>query len=172
MKEKSTIWIKTQPDIEGTYRVVLETGEDASIFLDEHAAMAYASEILRAVASAEYDAAVLAQMSRIAQKGEVDEMSAMVVTDLRQERPPLQWSTPLALVPGVSHRTRKAFLTVELNGLAVGQWDLKDAREHAAFVVEAVHAADLDNAFYRLMRKMDVDDPTARSAVGNLAKHR
>lgn len=170
-----TIWIKTQPDINGIYRVAIEFGEDQSVFLGPADAMVYVSEILRAVACAEYDAAVLAQMTKVIPKKKnlAAETAAMVIVDLRKDRSPLKWSTPLALVPGVSNRNAKAFLTVELNGKPIGQWDADDAREHATGVVEAVHAADLDGDFYRLLRgTMDLDDRTARAAVGDLAKHR
>lgn len=169
----NTIWIRTAPDIEGVYRVVLEFGADDTIGLDADAALLYAHQMLRAVAVAEYEAAVLAQLEHIVPDGELaNDTAVMVVGDMRKDRPPLSWCTPLSLVPGVSSTTRKGFLLCKLHDVAVGQWEIADAKEHALFVMEAVHCAELDSAYMRQLRSMDIPEETARATIGKLADFR
>jgi hypothetical protein len=127
--------------------------------------------VLEAVGRADYDAAVYAQLSKL---GITDSAVVQVVTDLRADRPPLDTAAtaPLELVPGVSHRNRRGFLTLKVHGEEVGQWELADARHHALACLEVQTAVDLD-AGYRaaLVGIIGLDDAHARNVVAGLAEH-
>lgn len=172
------VWIKTAPDLDGVYRPVLEFDEDTSHPLDQKSAMEYAYEVLRAVAIAEYEAAIYAQLSQVMQPhlGDSEELKqtiAAVLDDLRKDRAPATWSTPLQLRPGVSAFSGEAFLHVEIKGKLVGQWSMADARDHALGVVESVHIAELDSGYWRALRSLiNIEDDRARNVVQDLVNHR
>lgn len=171
MSDDSCVWIRTEPDLDGTYRPVLEIDDDTSYPLTADSAAIYANEILRAAAIAEYEAAVVAQMTKVS--GGDATTAAQVVGDLRGDRPDTTPLTPLRLIPGVSAFTGEAFLIVEIRGQQVGQWTTAAAREHALFALEAVHVADLDSAYLRWLRSGPaVDEPRARAVVEDLANFR
>lgn len=165
------IWIRTDPGIDGVYRVELEFDEDNSYGLTEASALVYAMEILRAVAYAEYDAAVLAQMQKVTDGN--TELGVQILADLREDRPETSSVTPLRLIPGVSAFTGEAFLRIEVAGKSVGQWSSDDARGHAAGVLESVIVAELDSAYLRMLRSLvGLAEGPARGAVADLANYR
>jgi hypothetical protein len=164
------VWIRTASDITGTYRVVLEIDDDTSHGLTREGAQAYATAVLAAVARAEYDAAVIRQITTIADLG----TAGMLVTAIRADRPPITWPTPLTLIPGVSAATRAAFLHIAIRTKVIGQWTIPDAREHAAAVLEAVEVADLDGGYLMALRSspLSIDEIVARAMINDLAKYR
>jgi len=172
-EESRTVWIRTTPDLDGIYLVVLEIDDDTSHPLDADTAMAYARAVLCAVARAEHDAAVVSQMRKIGEGGrEGLQAAAELVGSIRGDRPPISWPTPLELAPVVSTATGAPFLTVSIKVTAVGQWTMEDARGHALGVLEAVEAADLDAAYLRALRGLEIDEQRARAIVADLANHR
>ncbi len=166
-----SVWIRTVPDMGGTYRVVLEIDDDTSHPLDAGAAMTYARAVLSAVARAEHDAAIVRQMRKISD-GNGLQMASELVGSIRADRPPIAWPTPLQLDPGVSMATGDAFLRILVKGEPVGQWTPGDARDHALGVLEAVEAADLDGAYLRALRGVGIDDGRGRSVVDDLVNYR
>lgn len=162
--------VRITPDIAGTYRAVLEIGDDIAHPLPPATAHAVADSILAAVAAAEYDAAVLRQWAHIADDGGT--LGARLVAMLRRDRPPIDWPTPLTLEPCISARTGRPFLTVHIAGTPVGHWALDDARALAVGVLEAVAAADLDSAYLRALRTLGGVDENCRAAVADLEQHR
>lgn len=163
------VWIRTAPTPGGTYRVTLEIDDDTAQVLGRGWAQIYASAILAAVARAEYDAAVIRQMTAVA--GQT--AAVALVAQMRADRPPITWPTPLTLDPGVSAATGAAFLHILIKGEIVGQWTIPDAREHALAVLEAVEVADLDGAYLRALRSScGVDEHQARVVVDGMAEHR
>lgn len=167
-----TLWVKTEPDLAGVYHVVLELGPDDIWTLDEDAAYRWVGHCLAAAAQAEYDAAVLAQLTAL---GLPQDVVVATVQKLRSGRPasvPLAEGTGLALVPGVSASTRKGFLRIERNGQPIGQWEIEDARQHGMYVVESVEVAKLDTAYLAVLREADLGDDVAHHAVANLGKYR
>jgi hypothetical protein len=164
------VWIRTTPDTFGTYRCVVELDDDTSHPITRDTAPAYARAILQAVSAAEYDAAVIRQMTQGSGLGR--ESAVCLVRALRGERPPIAWPSPLRLEPGVSAAAGEPFLAVWIHGVAVGQWTVGQAREHAAGVMEAVEVADLDGGYLRALRAVDVDMANARAVVGDLGNHR
>lgn len=163
------IWVSTDPTPDGVYRATLTWGEDHALVLDQEAAATHAREVLAAVAAAEYDAAVVSQLTAL-----TDQDSALhMVRELRKDRAAGSTSTGLELVPGVSAFTGQAYLKIVLDGKPIGQWDPDDARQHAMYVMEAVQAAELDSAYLRLLRGViGLDEQTGRAAVAGLRKHR
>lgn len=171
--DEDAVWIKSEPDDDGTYHVYLELGPDDVIPIDSAAAYGWAREVLSAVAQAEYDAAVLAQAVAL---GLGDDAAAELVIDLRADRAehvPVSLIPGLALIPGVSQATRKGFLRLERHGKAYGQWEPDDARRHALGIIEAFEVSILDSAYLRLLQhRIGAPPDTARAAVGALAKYR
>lgn len=171
---ESCIWVRTDPGIDGVYRPAIDFDDDNAYQLDEKSALAYVMEILRAVAYAEYDAAVLAQMTKVSEgKAEGPELAVSIVQDLREDRPETTGVTPLRVIPGVSQATREPFLRIEIDGRPVGQWTPQDAREHALIVLESVIVADLDSAYLRMLRSLvGLEEDRARTVVGDLQNYR
>lgn len=169
---ETSVRITTEPSLDGScYVVSIAAGDDVAVVMDRDRALAYAYELLRAVASAEYDAAVMAQLAALS--GETSAIG--MVAGLRADRPPLDAAAtaPFVFQPGVSRRDRRGFLTIRLDGEPLGQWALPDARAHALAVLEAHVVADLDAAYHRtLTGVIGVDGPVARAVVNGLAEHR
>jgi hypothetical protein len=163
-------WIRTAPDMQGVYRTSVDVNDDVSFPLTRETAATYAYHILGAVAEAEYDAAIIRQLTKVTG----DEKDAVqIVADLRADRPVPAKVGPLTLEPGVSVYTGKAFLEVKVDGRGIGQWDAPDAREHALAALEAVLVADLDGAYLRTRRTLvHLDDGLSRTIVGDLIKWR
>lgn len=166
--DPGTVWVRTDPTPDGVYRPTLEFGGDVAHVLDEHSAAVHALEVIGAVAEAEHDAAIVAQLTKLT--GDRD-AAGLIVAGLRADRPPVTWSTPIQLTPGVSAFSGQPFLVVSVNGKQIGQWSVADARGHATYVLAAVRAAQLDSAYLRSLRSIGLDDPTARAAVGDLANY-
>lgn len=165
------VWIRTDPDPDGTYRPTLEIDDDTALILTRETAATYASEILRAVAIGEHEAAIYAQLIKVSDGDQAH--VGMVIADLREDRPALDTDTPLRLIPGISAINGRAFYGVEIRGQLVGQWTAEDARKHALTVLEAVHVAELDSAYWRFLRThVATSDETARTIVGDLANWR
>lgn len=181
MSDRS-IYIKTDPTTDGyriTYRVTLELSEDDVHILSREQAYAHAGHVLAAAQRAEYDAAIIRQLRpTLTEKGrKPDEAlrdAAMILNDIRQERPPLpDPPTPLCLKPGVSQRTGNGFLAVHVGEEAVGQWEVEDARQHALVVLECIEAADLDGGYLKtLTGTLGIPHGTAENMVGDIANHR
>lgn len=175
--EGGCVWIRTTPGPGTTYRVALEVDADTAFDLDVEGAFAHARAVLAATARAEHDATVVAQVRRLSTGQtpppglDAESLVGMVLGSLRVHRAPLKWPTPFRLEPGVSAATGEGFLSVMLRDVALGQWSLVDAREHAAAAVEAVEAAELDAAYLTLLLgQFDLPEDTARMAVADLAR--
>jgi hypothetical protein len=169
--DTGAVWLRSEPDQTGTYHLRLELGPGDVVPLDTLAAYRWAAEVLAATAAAEHDAAVVAQLTALGVK---DSVAAGVVTALRADRPGSGAAVPgLALVPGVSHRTRDGFVLLERHGEPFGQWDLDAARHHAAGVLEAVEVALLDATYLRALTGLvGLDRDRALAVVADLANHR
>lgn len=176
MDVSDSVWIKTEPTLDGSaYVVTLEATDDVAVALDPDRALRYARGVLDAAHRAAYDAAVLRQMKS---KLKLDlETASQLVADLRKDRPSLDpdATEPLVLEPGVSAFTGEPFLTVGLRGKQdkLGQWSFGDAREHALHVLESLAVAELDSGYFRaLVGQVGIEAPRARNVVDDLANHR
>jgi hypothetical protein len=163
------IWIRTTPGPGTTFRVTLEINDDIAADLGHGLALVHARSVMAAVAHAEYDAAVVAQMRDI---GMPDHAVSGIVQELRSRRRGLSWPTPLSLVPLVASRTGLPMLHAVIRGNVVGTWDVADAREHVLACLECVEVAELDSAFLESLMKFDVDEPRARAMVCDLERCR
>lgn len=170
-----SIWVRTAPDINGTYRVSLELTDDIAEFLDPATALQHAEYTLTQACRAEFDAKVFKQLDSLlpprpgSRTGDRKAMIALVIRELRELRTEPIAPTRLSLHAGVNTKG-EPFLTLRFDDESVGQWELDDARSHAGGVIEAVHAADLDNQYLQvLMKSVELDENTARKVIGNLA---
>lgn len=169
--DEGAAWIHTEPTPDGTgYMVTLSVDEDRSISLERPTAMEYAYTVLKVVACAEYDAAVLKQMTKRVNR----ESAAQLVVDLRKDRPEPDFTVmaPLSLAEGVTS-AGKAFVIVKKDGEPVGQWDLKQAREHALGIIESLVVAELDEAYLRCLKGVvGVETGIAQAMVNDLQEFR
>jgi hypothetical protein len=146
-----SIWIRSEPDAEGIYHLLLEVGPDDVVPLDVPLAYRWAGDVMRAVVAAEYDAAVFRQLCDM---GIPRVESGRLVFDLRAERSPsvrMSSLPQMTLMAGVSDRTGEPFLLLAWEGETIGQWTVDLAREHALAVIEAAEVAALDGAYARLL---------------------
>lgn len=170
-ENENAVWVKTMPTPDGAgYMVTIEADDDTVRALTPSEAVAYATDVLAAVARAEHDAAVARQMSHVMDMT----AAAQMVKDLRADRPPLDpaATAPIGLECGVT-KELFPFLIVSVNGKPAGQWTMQDAREHAFIVLTSVTVADLDSAYLRLLTGMvGIDKATAFNVVEDLTKYR
>lgn len=172
MVEPEAIWVVSDVAPDGTYVCTVQAGDDLAVTLDRQRAVAYAMALYTAVGYAEYDAAVLAQLTTL---GVGDRMAAQCVADLRADRAPVDdaATTPLRFVPLVTAAKREPGLFIEIGGRRVAQWTTADGRQHAGHVLDIVAAVDLDAAYHRFLRgPVALDDDRARAVVGSLSEHR
>lgn len=170
-EDPGTIWVQSDLLPDGTYVTAIHYDSDQSRVLDHETGLHYAATIHAAATRAQHDAAVIRQLTSM---GLALDVAAREIARLRADRPPLDdaATAPLRLVPGVSGRTGRAFLSIKVNGQQVGQWDPDDARDHAANVLTVLAAADLDAAYRRyLIGTIGIDAARAANVVGDLATH-
>lgn len=164
--------IDSRVDEKGHYTVQL-SWPGGEVDMTYKLAISWARHVLSACAAAEYDATVLKQLSQL--DGITEVMASHVVMEMREDRQafvPDPILRGLALVPGVSHRSKEGFLAIVKDGEPIGQWDLEDGRKHALTMLEAMEVAPLDGAYYRTLLKTEVDPPLARMIVSDLAAYR
>jgi hypothetical protein len=171
-EDPGTVWITTEigPD-EKTYSVVLNW-EDTSTTISFDRAVKYAQEVLRAAHRAAYDAAVVRELTAV--DGIEQQAVAELIADMRQDRPPLneEASRPLSFVPGVN-KELNPFLRLSIDGKEVGQWDYKDAVEHAVTMLGLVAVAELDTLYFQgLQRLVGLPPEVAANMVSDLANYR
>jgi len=173
-QERDAIWIKTEPTPDGkSFVVTVDFSADCSVTLTPDQTTAYAKDVLTAVQRAEYDAAVMRQLTPMTDKVTAFQM----VQDLRGDRPELAHTAPLELEPGVAMdgdgESFRPFIRLGLNGETFGQWDTETARGHALGMLEVTIAADMDAAYARaLVALIGVERNVAMNVVGDLARHR
>jgi hypothetical protein len=174
-QEPAATWVRTEPVPGGTgYMVVVEVGDDVSRALTPQLATDFASHLHRVAAIAEYEAAVLAQLTRGLKLPK--SAAVQVILDMRADRPETRPGTwPLDLVPGVAIRDGSPFISVALphRKKPFGQWDPDSARRVAGHLLEAIAAADLDLAYHReLVGAVGVTAEVAGQVIDDLAKWR
>src|SRR5262245_52634719 len=172
-RDDGGVWVTTEDGDGGAYQLTVSFGDRHSRVLDREAAYRYAAGVLAACQRAEYDAAVIKQMTTTVG---VDLVAATkLIAVFREDRAPLDHAAtaPIRLEPGVSHRTGKGFLQIAVDGDTVGQWDAADGRSHALFVLECIEVAELDTGYRKLLvGAVGIDDQRARNVVHDLANYR
>jgi hypothetical protein len=166
------IWVISDRTADDVYIPTIQLGEDLAIPLPGAKATAYATTVLTAVAYAEYDAAVFAQM-RLG-VGVPEDLVATVLQGLREDRPPLDDATtaPLRFDPLISSRDKTAAVHVSLNGERFCQWTAADARGHAVHVLDVATGVPLDAAYLTHLRGLNIAAERARSLVDDLRNWR
>jgi len=170
-EEDGSVWVSSEVQTDGTYRLTLTFNPDDSITLDDEQALKYALAILEAAHIAEYEATILAQFK----SADISEGTAarFIADNFRPFRALPETGTALELIPGISQRTKKPFLTVLLYGVETGQWDFKDAREHAQAILDVIIVARLDQVYHgALSDRLGMPDEKARAMVSTMAKFR
>ena len=166
------IWVTSDRTHNDVYIPTVVLGEDLAIPLPGAKAAAYANTVLNACAYAEYDAAVYAQLRGA---GVDERLTATVLLDLRNDRPPLdQASTaPLAFDPLVTARDHTPAIHVSASGEKFCQWTTADARGHAMHVLDMATAVPLDAAYLRhLIGPVNLPAHVARAMVDDLRNWR
>ncbi len=165
------VWLNSEVMPDGSYVAAVAFDDDTSIALPPAAAVAYALGVLDAAERADYDAAVIAQLTASGDRKSAIEFLAY---ELRPKRAELRSTgTALTLTPGVSQRSGEPFLTVTVRGKDIGQWTVPAAREHALYALAASVAAGYDAEYHGvLVRDVGVEDGVARAAVGDIARYR
>lgn len=166
--QPTALWVATEAAADGTYIATLELGDDRSVPLERDAAIRHAMAVLTADQYAQYDAAVINQLT-----GKLDfslQDAAELIAGMRADRPPLNPddTAPLRLEPGVSMATREAFIGIWLDDRQIGQFDSASAAQHARCILQVTIAADLDAAYHRWLRATDVDDNRARAVIADV----
>lgn len=174
MTDDEVMWIRTQPSQDGKrYVVTIEASQDRALTLTPANAMLYAGAVIEIAERAEYDAMVAKQLRSL----DVEEDHVLhMVSDLRNNRTPVNrriFGGHLNFDGGVSLFTGEPFLTIFVDGKPAGQLSPLAAKRHALGVIEAVKAAELDEVYYRLLRKnIGLNETVARNVVSDLASLR
>ena len=172
MNDDEGLWIRTEPTLDGkAFVVTLSIDQDFAVTLTPTRALAYASALLAAVADAEYDAAILGQLTG-RRLGLAIATASQLIVDMRAERP-TRTASGLTFVPGVSRRAQHPFIILEREGKSIAQLEVSSARRHAMHVLEAPTGADLDAAYLKVLRgQVGLDENVARSVVEDIVHHR
>lgn len=161
------IWVISDVMPDGTYGAVIHFSPDLAYSVPGGADLGtYVTAVLSAAAAAKYDAAVLAQLTRVSSA----EAAAEAVGHLRKQRNQTEWRAgPMTLTPGISAFDKKPFLRCAA-GAQVWQWNPDDVLRHVGDVLQvAVGVAD-DTRYHRLLvDHISLDEPTARAVVGDLS---
>lgn len=172
-EEPTRITVATELDpISGVYYPVVQFGPDVIRPLNRQEARDYVTGLAVTLAYAEYDAAVLAQMSDV-MSGDL-QAAGYMVAELRANRPEVDRAAtaPFVFLPIVSHRTRKPMVSVVLNGTELGMWAPDDVQHHMLAILSGPIHADLDQHYARcLVGQMGIEEPRARNVVMDLGNY-
>jgi hypothetical protein len=167
---EAELWVRSTVSPEGAYILTVEYGDDVAFHLDDAAAVRYAQYVLTVVARAEYDAAVIDQLTSSGV-----EMAAVgqAIKDLRGDRAPLVSEWPVSFDGMVASRTLLPQVTIAVNGEKVGQLGTAAAVDHATNVLECHPVAELDAAYRRwLVGSVGLPEQSAGAAIEKIADHR
>lgn len=178
--EDDGLWVRSELMPDGTYGVGLTCGPDRAWSLNRDQAITYAVECFLQATEVEHDTAVM-RLLVTTLGSPVDAASTLITRCLLPDRPDHHHVTkPLRFTGAIGkakHPRSDAgqfvpLLSIELDGTTVGQLTPADLRDHAAAVLNAIAAADLDVALHRLLvNQVDLDDQRARAVIGDLSNH-
>ncbi len=158
---------------DGVYIPTILFNDQLLLTLDRERAFRYVGAWAEAIARAEFDAAVYAQLVGIG----VDEQAAVatVVYDLRPDRPPLdvEATAPLRLEPILSQRTKRGQVAAYHGDRHLLQLDAPSVYDHIAKVLPVVMTCDLDAAYRRYaIGSLQQPESRADAMVADLARWR
>lgn len=149
MTEEQILSVVSDRTLDGVYVPTIALDDRHILTLDRQRALRYVASWADAIARAEFDAAVFAQLTGIG----VSEQDAMevIVRDLRPDRPPLdsEGTAPLRLEPVLSVRTKRGQVAAYLGDEHVFQLDAPAVYRHIGTVLPVVMTCDLDGAYRR-----------------------
>ena len=166
-----TLWVESVLDPGEPFRIKLHLGQ-RSWTLGRDRSVRYALAVLQAAHYADYDAATLRLLVKTGVS--LDAAGRLIAEDLGPDREQLDSEAlaPLGLEAGVTPGG-DPFMMILLDGQPVGQWDVKDAVEHAQTVLGAMFSAVLDGALYQAMvAQVGLDSGRARNVVRGLGEYR
>jgi hypothetical protein len=149
---------------DGTYGATVNVGTDVSYALPGPRARRYATALIEAATACEHDAALY---GALACKNIPDDLSAGVITAVRELREGSRWTSPLRLTSILTAtEPHLPVLAVRPEGSDDGwQWTPAEARKHARQVLEAVTAAEEDNRLATVLRERVGLEPEVVAAV-------
>lgn len=167
----TTVAVDLLPD--GKYAVGIHYGLDHSVALNPLQALTYVTKLYRVASSAEYGAAVLAQLSTL---GLSDDKALPTVGEiLGKAWDGLDLANTVQAIPLIAKADRRPCVRFDLENkpFAHIQVPAADAREHAAAVQHAAANVLLDSEYHRFLRgPLNLPDDRARDLVADLAQHR
>lgn len=154
---------------DGVYVPTIALDDRHLLTLDRERAMQYVAAWADAIARAEFDAAVFAQLTGLG----IDERTAglVVVQDLRPDRPPLDCSAiaPLRLAPIMSARTKRGQVDMYHGDEHLLQLDAPAVYDHIGKVLPVVMTCDLDASYRRFaIAQLDQSRSRAEAMVADL----
>lgn len=161
--------IQSDRTFEGVYIPTILLDDRLLLSLDRERALRYVAAWADAIARAEFDAAVFAQLTGIGLPEET--AVATVIHDLRPDRPPLDddATAPLRLEPILSARTKRGQVAAYIGDEHVLQLDAPAVYDHIAKVLPTVMTCDLDGAYRRYaIGTLDQPDWRADAMVADL----
>lgn len=166
----NAIWVISDRTHDDHYLPVIQVGPDTAIPLTEERGVTYVRAVYAAAAQAEYDAAIIAQFTKI---GIPVTAAAEAVADLRADRPQVHTGTRLAFTPIVKSRDRRPAVHVLLDGQRFCEWEPANARLHGGHVLDALAVVPLDAALLAFcVGPLGMPVDAARAIVADLANHR
>ncbi len=164
--------VASEPDADGRFGLTITLSGEPVRSLDSESAHAYVGELMYALACAEYDAAVLAQLTEV--PGLHRALVGRTIRELRQRRRPIlaAATAPLVLTPIVSASDRVPRMQVTCGDVG-WQWEMSDVRQHVLHVLEVSVGVELDGLYLSdLQTDIGLDERRARGFVSLLREHR
>jgi hypothetical protein len=175
--DDSSFWVESDVAADGQYVATARYGNHIRP-LGRTDALEFAEAMLAHYSRADYDAAVLNQLTvklRLPEDAAVE-----VVQGLRKDRPPIEdkLTAPITVRGGVAkddgpQLPYRPFLTLAgPDGKVTGQIDVDDAAQIIRHLLEGPVGTDLDNAYFRhLVAVVGIDEHDRARAVINDLQH-
>lgn len=165
------IWISSEPCDDGSYVATVSVDGDRIWALSPFKLRRYAAGALRAVAEAEYEAAIFVQLRDAGAPADSVFAAIAAFRHLRPANAAAKESS-LRYEPGLT-AAGKPFLLVIVDDQAVGQLTPELLRRHAAFAYEAEAVGDLDATYRKILREVvELSEEEALEAVSDLSSFR
>lgn len=168
---ENATWVESELMPDGSYAVGIHYTPDKSTALGAPMARAYVRDVSKAVACAQYGAAVLKQLTTIG----IDDNNALpTVGEIMGERwAGVELPGGARIIPLISQRDRKPYVRIDIGGDPLTQWSPADATDHALHVLMVAATVPLDTAYFEFLRAtLNLPEEKARGLVGDLAAHR
>lgn len=169
MSHTDGLCVLSDVDPQGRYQPVVTYNADRSWVLHEPAA--YALDVMRVVATAEHDAAIIRTLQHDLKMD--NSMAGTVLLAIRgnhARRDPATVLPGLAMTP-ICTIDGRAVVKISADGYEDAEAPADAIREHAAAALMTAAAAALDQNAYEVMSDQFQMGEKARNFVGSLAEH-